>query len=858
MDSGLARKYQYLAIAVGKLWGQGEQRRLADGFSQLASSHKEVVRHRGSHEVHGPPSPTSIVWSDDEDDSLLRSTHHTESSSRLGAMNRGFGASRDGMTDSTVMRPGLSETADFGSKLDYRVGGSSASGGSRSPHGHVHVDESVELVLNALADLVTRPLRYSIRCWVTHTRRRRLQDLQSTVMFALQGASSPMAPAVSSTAVPSAAAAAVPAALGLSDDGLHASQQHLSHLSSETLHHHHGSSQSQLSPQSVHSSSHAHTQPHAQSHVHPAPPASWDGVSGVLAAAAERRHEAADQAAGGGAGNMHTGLREDLHERRLKQMEEAQAASDARAAELAEKCEALQAALERAERLHRADAAPCSGVHQPESSTAVAAVLKAGSPKGSTLHAGLGRISRSPSVVAEDEACVRAALGGSGDINGLRKANGAANRGSSGSRVQTPRGPVTPRTAGHDMLRQICSDQARIDEVVRLANVLWDSGVLQVQKRRPPLLKASLLTRLADRCYYVVMRDSLQLWFRQAALRKTLEELHGRHGAAAVSSSNGGHHHPTAVSQDPKGAGAASSLESGIEDAAGAAELASVASALVASKGCSEQPGNAERVTSLEEECARLKAELKEVKDAEEKEWHTERESYQARMTEHEDGKAKLTQECEALRSQLEAEKELVKSAMQKYEQEREEVAKYRAIAQAAEAAAAKAAEDAAAKAAAARSAVVVQDGAAIKAAATAAAATRGPPSRQPSKTHAEEAPVSHAHHHHHVEPAPAVASKAKDSAASQAAADLGLDEDDVSQDMISDEGSDDLASPVAAVNKTDFTSPGISSDVAAALVEEITTKHATKDTNYMNFTPESGGEDEDDDLDDDIDSLLK
>ncbi|CAE8695370.1 unnamed protein product, partial [Polarella glacialis] len=76
---------------------------------------------------------------------------------------------------------------------------------------------------------------------------------------------------------------------------------------------------------------------------------------------------------------------------------------------------------------------------------------------------------------------------------------------------------------GDDLVQSLCADQARVDEVIKLARTLWDSGALSVSARPLPLLKASLLFRLADRCHRHTLRDALQILWRRANLQRSWE-----------------------------------------------------------------------------------------------------------------------------------------------------------------------------------------------------------------------------------------------------------------------------------------------------------------------------------------------
>lgn len=114
-----------------------------------------------------------------------------------------------------------------------------------------------------------------------------------------------------------------------------------------------------------------------------------------------------------------------------------------------------------------------------------------------------------------------------------------------------------------DFVKSLCEDQARIDEVIKLAAILWDNASLvNMQPAALPLvlLKASLLARMAERCQRHVMKEALHLLWKRCTLQRSMEELISqgfvKHEALEPSSKHGSviqgppadHHH---LSQAP-------------------------------------------------------------------------------------------------------------------------------------------------------------------------------------------------------------------------------------------------------------------------------------------------------------------
>jgi len=67
-------------------------------------------------------------------------------------------------------------------------------------------------------------------------------------------------------------------------------------------------------------------------------------------------------------------------------------------------------------------------------------------------------------------------------------------------------------------IEELRADEARVEQVIKLASTFWDSGVFTVTLRQPPLLKATLLLQLANWCWHATLRDALRLWWQQSSL----------------------------------------------------------------------------------------------------------------------------------------------------------------------------------------------------------------------------------------------------------------------------------------------------------------------------------------------------
>ena len=79
-------------------------------------------------------------------------------------------------------------------------------------------------------------------------------------------------------------------------------------------------------------------------------------------------------------------------------------------------------------------------------------------------------------------------------------------------------------TSDEDFVRSLSDDQSRVDEIIKLAVLLWESGSL-VQIQPMTFLRASLLVRVAERCQKHVMRDAVQCLWKRCSLQRSVEEL---------------------------------------------------------------------------------------------------------------------------------------------------------------------------------------------------------------------------------------------------------------------------------------------------------------------------------------------
>lgn len=76
-----------------------------------------------------------------------------------------------------------------------------------------------------------------------------------------------------------------------------------------------------------------------------------------------------------------------------------------------------------------------------------------------------------------------------------------------------------------DIVRELSTDQANVDEVIRLAEMLLGSGLLGTPPKEPQLLPASLLCRLVERLRRAVMCDALRWWSQRSAIMSSVAKM---------------------------------------------------------------------------------------------------------------------------------------------------------------------------------------------------------------------------------------------------------------------------------------------------------------------------------------------
>lgn len=76
-----------------------------------------------------------------------------------------------------------------------------------------------------------------------------------------------------------------------------------------------------------------------------------------------------------------------------------------------------------------------------------------------------------------------------------------------------------------DIVRELSTDQANVDEVIRLAEMLLGSGLLGTPPKEPQLLPASLLCRLVERLRRAVMCDALRWWSQRSAIMSSVVKM---------------------------------------------------------------------------------------------------------------------------------------------------------------------------------------------------------------------------------------------------------------------------------------------------------------------------------------------
>eukprot|EP00971_Amphidinium_carterae_P042819 841439-Amphidinium_carterae.1 len=74
------------------------------------------------------------------------------------------------------------------------------------------------------------------------------------------------------------------------------------------------------------------------------------------------------------------------------------------------------------------------------------------------------------------------------------------------------------------LAEELSAEQACVDEVIKLASILWDSGILLVPNGRQQLLPASLLLRLLDRSRLAQLRNSMRMWWHKCSMQRELQQ----------------------------------------------------------------------------------------------------------------------------------------------------------------------------------------------------------------------------------------------------------------------------------------------------------------------------------------------
>jgi hypothetical protein len=447
-------------------------------------------------------------------------------------------------------RLALAALAGDGSELG--VGGSSLlepEGGGMQSHSTIHshshstspriprhpaasVASTFELGVQTLLDLLRARLRQGFRCWVTYNRQIKLQDLHSSVLQALQF-TAPARPVHKSNNVAQPQMKAplltpVPLANNQkmqSPNGVH----RLSHGSVNSPnrnhhdHHHH------------HHQHHQHHQRSTKEYVPPArqpkvqPGASFAGskyCGHSLRLRSKERHVRAKEKKHGA----------DHHE--VANALLSLASHHAEKGDIIAQREVLQRAMAIQQAQARQDHARVQSL-ETRSLGLQSAELAAAEhiARGTHLHQGSHTNRHTMGHQQQSEKVAALMHGRKHEL-----------------------GPMSPghraREASTDaVLRQLYADQARIDEVIKLASKLWDSGVLSSGPRKPPILKSSLLLRLAERWYHISMRDALQHLMRQGTRVRAAQEI--RHNKDVVEPvhekhSVSVHNHGDGVWQDPR------------------------------------------------------------------------------------------------------------------------------------------------------------------------------------------------------------------------------------------------------------------------------------------------------------------
>eukprot|EP00930_Biecheleria_cincta_P071606 TRINITY_DN59091_c0_g1_i1.p1 TRINITY_DN59091_c0_g1~~TRINITY_DN59091_c0_g1_i1.p1 ORF type:complete len:788 (-),score=172.90 TRINITY_DN59091_c0_g1_i1:85-2448(-) len=651
------KQYQYLAVQLQKLWGKCERRLQQEALDALISgegiSGGVADQHEVSHdffepsEIEGDGSPEGISFRHSFAEAPKAVVHDAKGTVKT-ALEESFGTFAD---RSSYIR----DTSD-------RVGW--------------------EIGAQALADVVASQMRHALRRWETFTRRKRLGDLQSTVMLALQGVPNLAALAGQGArhhAQPSAAVGSTrvmedshatqhhqrpstnskPAALArdaLRDDGLPGSKGSPLHdraggltmatLAAETLQEH-GTSSHAISPQ------------HSRS-----------GLA-MAALAGETLQE-------GGAGSHSPSF---ALEGSVSSPARSSAAGPDASPEACLQCGTIHAAdavfckkcgtkrqhdflrqesqgsrhasLEHAHREARPpNSAHMPGVGRPGSP------LKEHAPAGGIVPGFAAEVlagaaleaKMSPRWVASNKSSARSA-----EMQNLSSAQEGVFQ--PNTRRTGSQGPNSVKQ-GDDFVRSLYADQKRVDEIIKLATILWDSGALVAHTRPLPLLRASLAFRTSERCLKHCLRDAFHSLWKRCIAKRLEDELLARGTKTAASADD--------VQGEPNADGtSAYLLEGGRAPAAGTAAKSGAVHQPDPEAQSAHRPATptdeehrtpaAAADSSADDRAAKLEEELRKAQ-AKAQEWQLELKSYEEEKEEKE-------KEIERLREQLQKAQEAAKAA---------------------------------------------------------------------------------------------------------------------------------------------------------------------------------------------------
>jgi len=483
-----SKKYQYLAIAVEQLWAQYEKRVVRDGLLHLAAPVQNGTLHGyQSAGVKGRSIGMDHFVADDSDQE-----DRDVWNGALGVSTTG--GSRGSRAVVVASDHGRNHGHHHGGSTSSRAGTAAARSGSQEISRAALV--SIELGLEILEDSFKKRLRYTVRSLDKFARRHRMQDLESTVLQALRTV--PAGHSTSSIAGLSPAVVTHDTLLSPFSGMVHQTPSSFLHVETSQI--------------QSNGRSHGHHSSHDR-RPEPAPSEGSSSSSSKLLLAPLSPTSSSLMAAA-----SHSGYGEvrhaDLKARRSADLDIAAAAS-----KVATPMSSHRPSPKGTMPTGIMDALVSGVAHQPHPPP------PSGSPEARIVQLEQAEAAAQARAAQLEEQCrfLQSQLNhGAGGIADEELARSVLNAGSepsasSGQSVFHP----DPQ---HAMMRQLCSDQARVDEVIRLASVLLSSGVLVVNQRRPPVVKSTLLIRLAERCYHASLRDTLQLWWRRAALRRSMEE----------------------------------------------------------------------------------------------------------------------------------------------------------------------------------------------------------------------------------------------------------------------------------------------------------------------------------------------